>query len=86
MTLTLKPVPPSTVRVRILVAVYDNGKWIGHGHAGGMAGDAKEWINLDYNLSDDNMTRVRRYHWIEADVPLPEPETTIAGEVTEDGE
>lgn len=72
---------PRTVRVRILVAVDDKGQWVSAGYYSGAEAannNPKEWIALD------DLTEVMRYHWIEADIPLPEAETTIAGEVKDD--
>ena len=66
-----------TVRVRILVATDDKGNWTSAGYWSGEPGnDPMEWIACE------DLTETIRYHWIEADVPYPEPETTIAGEVS----
>lgn len=72
---------PRTVRVRILVAVDDKAHWASSGYYSGPQAansDPKEWIALD------DLSEVIRYSWIEADIPLPEPEATIAGEVKDD--
>jgi hypothetical protein len=54
-----------TVRVRILVAVDRNGKWISHGASGESEAEARQWIFIE-DLEEGEV-----YHWIEADVPLP---------------
>lgn len=64
-----------TVRVRIAVAVNERGEW----HAFG--GDFEDDWAMDEavaNVSED--VRVAE-HFIEADVPIPEP-STIEGQVT----
>ncbi len=67
------------VRVRILVAVDDKGQWASAGYElKGDTNDPREWIAID------DLTEVMRYHWIEADVPLPESGDTIVGEVVEE--
>lgn len=69
---------PRTVRVRILVAVDDKGDWGALGHHGQSDEETRTRITFT------DKSRGIRYHWIEADVPLPEAETTIAGTVSED--
>lgn len=64
----------TTKRIRILVAIDSDGKWVSAGCDYGSASDPKEWIFLD-DLGT-NLT----YHWIEADVPVP-GETTIEGQI-----
>jgi hypothetical protein len=72
--------PPRTVRVRILVATDDKGHWTSAGYDSGSSedNDPRSWIAID------DLSEVMRYHWVEADVPLPEPEQTIIGHVTEE--
>lgn len=60
-----------TVRVRILVAVDEAGKWTSAGYAGDT--DAKDWIMLD------DLGETIAYRWVEADVPLPEVDITVEG-------
>lgn len=64
-----------TVRVRIAVAVDADGKWCSAG-----------WVDSDDSLEQtalDGLDSARPtvVHFIEADVPMPEP-TTVEGSVT----
>jgi len=58
--------PPKTTRVRILVAVDKQGGWVSHGHSSGDDDEAMDWIAV-HDLIDPIT-----YHWLEADIPLPE--------------
>lgn len=70
----------SAVRVRILVAVDDKGNWAAYG-----VGDQEECADHTYCQARGEFPTGCRYHWIEADVPLPEAESMIEGDVTDDG-
>jgi hypothetical protein len=67
-----------TVRVRILVAVDGTGDWQARGYAAPDEGRLKTRLSM-------GMGRVLRYHWVEADIPLPAPEQTIEGTVSDGG-
>ena len=64
-----------TVRVRIAVAVTPNGSWEAAGSRGWPDDDASHEARV---CSDDPAHA--RVTYVEADVPLPEPET-VEGEV-----
>lgn len=70
---------PRTTRVRILVAVDDKGQWMSHGYQTNnfpqSDDDIREWIRVGV------LTKNYCCHWIEADVPVPEPAMTIVGDV-----
>lgn len=70
-----KPTVSRTVRVRILVAVDKVDSWTAVGSSHIDENDARRHLNC---------SRSARYSWVEADVPLPEPELTVVGQVTED--
>ena len=66
---------PKIVRVRIAVAVSPNGEWAAAGYSGNKSdNDVKEMVFID-GLPDGE-----QFHWIEADVPIPQVET-IEGKV-----
>lgn len=67
-----------TVKVRILVAVDSDGDWRARG--GRAIHDQRTKESLG-----SGMARIRRFHWVEADIPLPEVEQTIAGSVSDGG-
>lgn len=68
---------PKTVRVRILVAVDRQGKWVCSSAYSGDR-DAREWIILDH------LDQGEVFHWIEADVSLPpEAGPAIEGKVAD---
>ena len=62
----------TTRRVRILVAIDSDGKWVSAGHGCG-DNDPKDWIMLD------DLNEVVAYRWVEANVPLPSGELVIEG-------
>lgn len=64
-----------TVRVRIAVAVSDEGDWCARGLSGSQDSDAVDsaFMHLSPARSHEAV------HWIEADVPIPTPQT-IQGE------
>jgi len=66
---------PKTVRVRIAVAVSDNGVWAVA--KGDSYKNAKEWA-LEFLPPNRGVTEA--VHFIEADIPLPVSQT-IEGEV-----
>lgn len=68
-----------TKRVCILVAIDTEGKWVSAGYNLGCGPDPKDWIMLD------DLGLVFRYHYVEADIPLPEAEQTIEGSVSDGG-
>lgn len=71
---------PKTVRVRIAVAVDENGNYAAHGNSidGNMA--HARWARRDLtNAAEGGAVRIE---WVEADVPLPLPPQTIQGSVT----
>ena len=72
------PGQSKTQRVRILVAIDGKGNWAS-ANCGGQRDDdvLNDHIRVDY--LDDPFV----FHWIEADVPIPQ-ETTIAGVATPD--
>ena len=65
---------PNTVRVRIAVAVAENGDWCGYGGADNT--DAKS-----SKYATEGMAEGRRISFITADVPLPERPAEIQGVV-----
>jgi hypothetical protein len=69
----------ATVRVRIAVVVDDKGGWnaAGWNSAGPQddIGAARDGHNPDHEIVSE------RVHFVEADIPIPEP-TTIEGTVT----
>jgi hypothetical protein len=66
---------PGRVRVRIAVAVELDGSWSASGWSGANADTVKAAV-ADSLGSDDV-----RWSWVEADVPMPEPEETVQGVV-----
>jgi hypothetical protein len=74
--------PPKTVRVRVCVVVDDRGRY----NACGWNGADDEMLRIttqDGFDPHDIPIRCEHVRFIEADVPLPEPEgETIEGEVT----
>jgi len=69
---------PRTQRVHILVAIDGKGNWASGGYGlNGESHDPHEWIAID------DLDTLLSYHWIEADVPIPQ-ETTIADVATPD--
>lgn len=63
-----------TVRVRIAVSVDPDGVWNSCGWSEGSDADKS-------GLAFEEQAYGGALHWVEADVPIPEP-TTIEGEVT----
>ena len=74
------PKDKKTVRVRIAVFVNDKGQWAAAGYSGG---DDENSRIVACDLTADFSGDQDEWHWIEADVPLPEPEQpkTIEGEM-----
>ena len=70
--LSLPKMTAKTVRVRIAVAVCPNGEWLAHGMSGQ---DDDEVLLYVVGRAENEVLR-----WVEADIPLPEPQT-IEGEV-----
>ena len=68
-----------TVRVRIAVAVDEEGLWVCEGgslfHGDEAANGLKNLLPGDYPRR-----QAARLTWVEADVPLPEPPATVEGE------
>lgn len=62
-----------TIKVKILIATDDEGKWSSAGYCDDM--NPREWICLD------NLSESVTFHWVEAEVPAPEPQT-IQGNVS----
>ncbi len=62
----------TTKRVRILVAIDSDGKWVSAGYDYGNGSDPKGWIMLDV------LGPAVAYRWVEADVPIP-VEMTVEG-------
>jgi hypothetical protein len=67
------------VRVRILVAIDDNGKWSACGYYSNDDAATRDVIFID------DIGEHLSYHWVEADIPIPTP-LTINGVVTEDAQ
>lgn len=69
-----------TVRVRILVAVTDDGAWLAEGHPG----RDKRWVRDVMDMAKAEYDLPINFHWIEAEVPVPEPcaPTTIIAKGT----
>lgn len=63
-----------TVKVRILVAVDPAGVWSSHGYSGADDLVLRDFIAVDY------LDVGHAYHWITAEVPIPEA-TDIMGVV-----
>lgn len=63
-----------TVRVRIAVAVCPNGEWQARGDSTHTDEESKDIIYMC------DLPTGETWHFIEADIPLPEPQT-IEGEV-----
>ena len=61
----------TTARVRVVVAVDSEGKWSAVGASHFNDDDARECCYID-----DLGTHLA-YHWIEADVPIPAPQTIL---------
>lgn len=66
---------PETVRVRIAVAVDPDGDWHSCGSRGVEEADAK-------SFAYEGTEQFPIISWIEADIPIPKPQT-IEGEVVE---
>jgi hypothetical protein len=65
-----------TVRVRICVVVDEAGRFTSAGWSEGSDASVKD-VALD-SFEPNGRERIT---WVEADVPLPEAEATVAGEV-----
>ena len=74
------PSKPTTVRVRIPVAVAPNGEWNAAGWSGDEREDGLESVleGMPHQFKDHQI----RVSYIEADVPLPE-DNTIEGKVSD---
>ena len=68
-----------TVRVRIAVAVNEQGKWNAFGYSSSSDENSKQ---LAFECLDGE--GVESLYWIEADLPIPSP-TIIEGTVTDQG-
>ncbi|MFA5053170.1 MAG: hypothetical protein WC565_03890 [Parcubacteria group bacterium] len=66
---------PGRVRVRIAVAVGPDGTWSASSWSGADTDDVKMAI------ADSMDSETIRWSWVEADVPMPEPEETVQGVV-----
>lgn len=63
-----------TTRVRILVAVDSRGEWASCGYSGA--------LNLHKWIVKDELWSPFHYVWVEADVPVPDADTTVVGVAT----
>lgn len=70
---------PKTVRVRIAVAVNEHGHWNASGYFKWNKGEARETA-----LEGLDEPGAETIHYVEADVPIPAPQT-IEGTVTTEG-
>jgi hypothetical protein len=71
---------PKTVRVRILVLVSPDGRWNSGGYTEAKTIDDLSWV-CDGMPDDVELSECRQV-WVEADVPIPEPEA-IEGRVSD---
>lgn len=71
-----------TVRVRIAVGVDPKGNWQAHGYKGASEADAIGFALEVWDSEIDDHASGVVTHWIEADIPLPAPQT-VEGRVTD---
>jgi len=67
-----------TVRVRIAMTVDPDGGWRSAGWKESGYGDEERDMR---DCVEENADDMAKFYWIEADVPIPEAESVIQGEV-----
>ncbi len=71
---------PKTVRVRVAVSLGYHGEWC-YGAIGWS--DMTDSVAIDQAVDVGDVANVRAVHFIEADIPIPEP-TVVEGKVVKE--